>query len=130
LQLGDVEGKVNLGLSPCSQDLTVGLGLFFQQEDYGGKKEPGKPLQGLMLTDLAGEMGANPVVSLDAALPEGMPGKISVPEILEDRHFWGQGGAVGRGGNEAKPPFFFSGDFLLSLLMGGFLRGRQLQLYG
>ncbi len=83
-----------------------------------------------MPADGAGEIGAEAVIGLNAALPQGIAGKIGVPEILQHYHFFGQGRAVGRGGDEAEFSGWFPRGLLAGLAGGGFLRGRQFQGYG
>jgi hypothetical protein len=55
-----------------------------------------------MVAYVPGERGAKVVISLNELFAEGMRGQIAVPEVLQQDHFLGQGGAVGRSGDKAK----------------------------
>ncbi len=83
-----------------------------------------------MFADLPGESGTDAVIGLDKLFAQGMSGQIAVPEVLQQDHFIGQGGAVGRSGDEAKlSEAFFLGTFLFFRL-GGRRRSRQLERDG
>jgi hypothetical protein len=59
---------------------------------------------------------------------EGIRGQIVIPEVLQQDHFLGQGGAVGRSGDKAKllQPLFLRSFFLF---LGG-LSGGQFEIDG
>jgi hypothetical protein len=102
-------------------------GAFFNQKDDRGKKKPGQELQGLIVADLSGERGTQAVIGLDEPFAEGMGSQTAVPEVLQQDHFLGQGGAVGRGGDKAKLLYPL---FLCSFLFFRFCRVRHCELDG
>jgi len=82
------------------------------------------------LTDSPGKGGTEAIIGLDELLTEGTPGKILVPEALQQNHFLGHGGAVGCGGYKAKLLFdwFIEGIFFCQFC-GGLRRYRCIELY-
>ena len=106
-------------------------GDFFNQEDDGSKERSGQQFQGLIFADLSGESGTDAVVGPDEFFAEGMWGQIVVPEVLQQNHFLGQGGAVRGGGDKAESPFGgFLGALLFSGWCGNFRRDRYSELDG